>query len=205
MPFPDDLLNPIEGPNPSRANLRYDPLYDKIKEARREEDQPPAGMTERDRKVADSPLVIKLTSDLLINKTKDLQLAAWLTEALLKQKGFGGLKDGLVLCYGLVDKFWDTVFPEWEDGDAQSRGAPLGFVGTKLEIPLKLVPVVEKASYSLLDYQQSREVGYENQEKTDEAKKRRAAFVKEDKITPEMFDKAFEETPKKFYAQSEQD
>ena len=50
------------------------------------------------------------------------------------------------LCYGLVDKFWDTVYPELEDGDAQSRGAPLGFVGTKLEIPLKLVPVVEKAA-----------------------------------------------------------
>ena len=91
MPFPDDLLNPIEGPNPSGANLRYDPVYDKIKEARREEDQPPPGMTERDRKVAENPLVIKLTTDLLTKKTKDLQLAAWLTEALLKQKGFAGL------------------------------------------------------------------------------------------------------------------
>ena len=205
MPFPDDLLNPIEGPNPSGANLRYDPVYDKIKEARREEDQPPPGMTERDRKVAENPVVIKLVTDLLTNKTKDLQLAAWLTEALLKQKGFGGLKDGLGLCYGLVDKFWDTVFPELEDGDAQSRGAPLGFVGTKLEIPLKLVPVVEKVSYSLLDYQQSREVGYEDQAKTDEAKKKRAALVKEGKLTPEAFDKAFEETSKKFYAQAEQD
>ena len=205
MPFPDDLLNPIEGPNPSGANLRYDPVYDKIKEARREEDQPPPGMTERDRKVAENPLVIKLVTDLLTKKTKDLQLAAWLTEALLKQKGFGGLKDGLALCFGLVDKFWDTVFPELEDGDAQSRGAPLGFVGTKLEIPLKLVPVVEKASYSLLDYQQSREVGYEDQAKSDDVKKKRAALVKEGKLTPEAFDKVFEETPKKFYAQAEQD
>jgi type VI secretion system protein ImpA len=205
MPFPDDLLNPIEGPNPSGANLRYDPVYDKIKEARREEDQPPPGMTERDRKVAENPLVIKLVTDLLTKRTKDLQLAAWLTEALLKQKGFGGLKDGLALCYGIVDKFWDSVYPELEDGDAESRGAPLGFVGTKLEIPLKLVPVVEKASYSMLDYQQSREVGYEDQAKTDEAKKKRAALVKEGKLTPEAFDKAFEETPKKFYAQAEQD
>jgi type VI secretion system protein ImpA len=205
MPFPDDLLNPIEGPNPSGSNLRYEPVYDKIKEARREEDQPPPGMTERDRKVADNPLVIKLTTDLLTNKSKDLQLAAWLTEALLKRRGFAGLKDGLGLCYGFVDKFWDTVYPELEDGDAQSRGAPLGFVGTKLEIPLKLVPVVEKAAYGLLDYQQSREVGYEDQAKTDDAKKKRAALVKEGKLTPEIFDKAFEETPKKFYAQAEQD
>jgi len=205
MPFPDDLLIPIEGPNPSGANLRYDPLYDKIKEGRREEDQPPPGMTERDRKVADNPLVIKLTTDLLTKKTKDLQLAAWLTEALLKQKGFGGLKDGLALCHGLIDKFWETLYPELEDGDAQSRGAPLGFIGTKLEIPVKLVPVVEKQSYSLLDYEQAREVGYEELAKADDVKKKRAQAVKEGKLTPEVFDKTFEETPKKFYAQAEKD
>ena len=205
MPFPDDLLKPIEGPNPSGVNLRYDPIYDKIKEARREEDQPPPGMTEHDRKLADNPLVIKLTTDLLTKKTKDLQLAAWFTEASLKQKGFTGLKDGLGLCCGLVENFWETVYPEIEDGDAQSRGAPLGFVGTKLEIPLKLVPIVEKAGYSLLDYQQSRETGYEDQAKSDEAKKKRAVLVNEGKLTPEAFDKAFEETPKKFYAQAEQD
>jgi type VI secretion system protein ImpA len=105
----------------------------------------------------------------------------------------------------LVDKFWDSVYPELEDGDAQSRGAPLGFVGTKLEIPIKIVPVVEKAPYSLLDYEQSRDVGFEDQAKTDEAKKKRAHLVKEGKLTPELFDKAFEETPKKFYAQAEQD
>jgi len=205
MPFPDDLLIPIEGPNPSGSNLRYDPVYDKIKEARREEAQPPPGMTERDRKLADNPLVIKLTTDLLTKKTKDLQVAAWLTEAWLKKQGFAGLKDGLALCFGLVDKFWDTVYPELEDGDSQSRGGPLGFVGTKLEIPIKSVPLVEKAPFSLFDYDQSREVGYEDQAKTDEAKKTRAALVKEGKVTPEQFDKAFEETPKKFYAQAEQD
>jgi len=205
MPFPDDLLIPIEGENPSGANLRYDPLYDKIKEARREEDQPPPGMTEKDRKVADNPLVIKLATDLLTKKTKDLQLAAWLTEAWLRQKGFGGLQDGLALCQGLVDKFWDTLYPELEDGDSQSRGAPLGFIGTKLGIPVKLVPVVEKQLYSLLDYDQAREVGYEDLAKTDDAKKKRAQAVKEGKLTPEVFDKTFEETPKKFYAQAEKD
>jgi len=205
MPFPDELLNPIEGPNPSGANLRYDPIYDKIKEARREEDQPPAGMTERDRKVADNVLVIKLSTEALTNKTKDLQIAAWLTEAMLKRNGFGGLRGGLALCHGLIEKFWDTLYPELEDGDASSRGAPLGFIGRKLEIPVKLVPVVEKATYSLLDYQQSRDVAYEDQAKADDAKKRRAQHIKENKLTPENFDKAFEDTPKKFYAQAEQD
>jgi len=205
MPLPDDLLIPIEGSNPSGANLRYDPVYDKIKEARREELQPPPGMTEQDRKVADNLQVIKLATELLTKRTKDLQVAAWFTEASLKQRGFAGLKDGLGVCLGLVEKFWDTLYPEIEDGDAEQRGAPLGFVGTKLDLPLKLVPMVEKAKYGLLDYQQSKEVGYEDQAKTDDAKKKRAALVKDGKLTPEAFDKAFEETPKKFYAQAEKD
>src|SRR5215467_10163913 len=205
MPFPDELLNPIEGPNPSGANLRYDPAYDKIKEARREEAQPPPGMSEQDRKVSDNAQVIRLTTELLTTKTKDLQLAAWLTEASLKKTSFGKLKDDLTLCCGLVEKFWDTVYPEIEDGDAESRGAPLGFVGLKLDIPLKLIPVVEKTKYGVLDYQQSKEVGYEDQVKGDEAKKKRAAQIKEGKLAPELFDKAFEETPKKFYAQAEKD
>src|ERR1700680_261521 len=147
MPLPDDLLNPIEGPNPSGANLRYDPVYDKIKEARREEVQPPPGMGEQDRKVADNVQVIKLTTELLTKKTKDLQIAAWFTEASLKQRGFAGLKDGLGLCCGLVEKFWDTLYPQVEDGDVEARGAPLGFVGTKLDIALKLVTGEEEARY----------------------------------------------------------
>jgi type VI secretion system protein ImpA len=205
MPFPDDLLNPIEGPSPSGASLRYDPVYDKIKEARREESQPPPGMTQQDRKVSDNAQVIRLTTDLLTSKSKDLQLAAWFVEASLKQRGFGGLKDGLILCLGLVTKFWDTLYPEIEDGDVESRAAPLGFVGTKLDIPLKLVPIVEKQRYSLLDYEQSRKIGYEDQAKTDEAKKSRTQAVKDGKLIPEAFDKTFEETPKKFYLQAEQD
>src|SRR5580693_10127184 len=104
MPLPDDLLQPIPGENPSGASLRYDPVYDKIKEARREEAQPPPGMTEQDRKVADNNQVIKLTTDLLTNKSKDLQLAAWYTEALLKHRGYGGLREGLEECLGLIDK-----------------------------------------------------------------------------------------------------
>ena len=44
----------------------------------------------------------------------------------------------------MVEKFWDTVYAEMDDGDAQPRAAPLGVLGTKLEIPLKLAPVVER-------------------------------------------------------------
>jgi type VI secretion system protein ImpA len=205
MPYPDDLLNPIDGPNPSGADLRYT-LYDAIKEARREEAVPPPGMTERDRKVADNPLVIKLTTEALTKKTKDLWLAAWLTEAWLKQVGFGGLRDGLALCHGLLEKFWDTLYPAMEDGDAELRTAPLELVGTRLDLALKGVRLVDKERYGLTDFQQSRKLGYEADAKTPEAKQARAsAIANEGKVAPEAFDKCFEETPKAFYAKAEKD
>ncbi len=204
MPSMEDLLKPIEGPNPSGENLRY-VIHDAVKEARREEAVPPPGMTESDRKVSDNPLVIKLTTDALSKKTKDLWLAAWLTEAWLKQSGFPGLKDGLTLCCGLVENFWDTVYPETEDGDADMRAAPLEFVGTRLEIPLKSVRVVEKAPYGFNDVQEARKLGREADTRSDEAREARAAAIQEGKIALEVIDKCFEESTKAFYAKTEKD
>jgi len=204
MPLADDLLNPIDESNPSGADLRYT-LYDTVKEARREEAVPPPGMTERDRKVADNPLVIKLTTEALTKKTKDLWLAAWLTEAWLKQGGFSGLREGLALCHGLVEKFWDTLYPAIEDGDAEVRAAPLEFLGTKLDLGLKGVRLVEKEPYGFTDVQESRKLGNEADAKTNEAKQARAVAIQQGKVAPEVVDKCFEETPKAFYAKAEKD
>lgn len=89
MPLREDLLTPIPGDNPSGPNLRYDPVYDQIKEARRE-DEGEQGVFHREAKKADVKLVIKLAGDTLATRSKDLQLAAWLTEALLRREGFPG-------------------------------------------------------------------------------------------------------------------
>jgi type VI secretion system protein ImpA len=209
MPLVDDLLNPIDGSNPSGADLRidvrYEEIYLQIKEARREEVVPPVGMTESDRKVADNPLVIKLITKALSEITKDLQLAVWLTDAWLKQNGFRGFRDGLTLCQGLVEKFWDTLYPAIDDGDAGFRVAPLEFLATRFEIPLKSVPLVDKEPYGFTDVKESRKLGREVDAKSDEAKKARAAAIKQGKIPLEILDKRFEETPKDFYASLEKD
>src|SRR5271169_1503907 len=114
MPLREDLLNPIPGENPSGASLRYDPLYDKIKEARREDDDAPQGEWAHERKLADWKQVIKLAGDALATQSKDLQLAAWLTEAALRNEGFPGLLAGLKTLQGLVENFWETLYPEIE-------------------------------------------------------------------------------------------
>src|SRR5271166_4124050 len=207
MPLQEDLLNPIAGENPSGQDVRYDTkllVYDKIKEARRQDDDLAQGAWEHERKVADYALVRKLAQEALATRTKDLQLAAWLTESALRTEGFPGLLQGLVLCHGLIDKFWDTLYPPLEDGDSELRAAPLDWLGSALEIPLKNTPLV-RAGYDWLKMKESRVVGYEDQAKSDKEKKARAKLLAEGKLAPEAFDKAFVETPKAFYLQAEKD
>ena len=63
MPLREDILNPIAGDNPSGQSLRYAPVYDKIKEARREDDELAQGAWQHERKVADWVQVSRLCQD----------------------------------------------------------------------------------------------------------------------------------------------
>jgi type VI secretion system protein ImpA len=198
----EELLQPIPGENPSGADLRYEPIYNEIKEARRQDDEAPQGQWERVRKLAEWPLVIRLSSSAIAQKSKDLQLAAWLTEALLKQEGYGGLRSGLDLIGGLIEKFWDTLYPEIEDGDVEMRAAPLSWVGLKLDIAIRNVPLA-RAGHDFFKYNESQlTVGYEAGCGGDYRKlEARKAAIAEGKLSGEEWDKAFEETPKPFYKQ----
>jgi type VI secretion system protein ImpA len=192
----DELLQPIPGANPSGQDLRYDPVYDAIKEARREDDNLNQGAWQTERKVADLPKAISLCTDTLKKRTKDLQIAAWLTDAQLRKEGFPGLAMGLKVCHGMLDKFWDTLYPLIEEDDLELRAAPLTI---KLELAVRLSPL-NREGHSWLLYTESRKVGYEDQAKDPNQKKaRQAAIDKEKKLPPEAFDKSFNETPKAFY------
>jgi type VI secretion system protein ImpA len=207
MPLREDILAPIAGENPSGIDLRYDNkllIHDKIKEARRQDDDLSQGAWQSERKTADFPFVVKLAQDTLATVSKDLQVAAWLTEALLQTERFDGLRQGLDLTHKLMTEFWETVYPVIEEGDRELRAVPLAWIGSKLDFPLRSTPVCA-AGYSWFIYKDSRVVGYEDQAKTDKDKKNRSAMLANGKIAPEVFDKAFAETPKAFYVKAEKD
>ncbi len=199
MPLPDTLLDPIPGDNPSGRNLRYDPLYDKVREARREEEDLPQGDWSRDIKKADWPLVFKLTTDALTNKTKDLQLAVWLVEAHLRREHVAGLREGLDLLRTFMENFWDTLYPEMEDGDPEFRAAPLVWVGSKLDLAVRRLPLT-KNKLDVFKFQESRRVGYEADCQGNDAKTAaRAAAIEEKKCAAEEFDEAARATGNAFY------
>jgi type VI secretion system protein ImpA len=199
MPLRKDLLNPISAGKPSGDNLRYAPVYDKIKEARREDDDAPQGDWKVERKVADWPLTIKLISDTLATQSKDLQLTAWLAEAMLRREGVAGLREVLDLIRGYLETFWETLHPELEDGDAEYRAGPLQWVGDRLESAVKRSGLT-RSGLDWFQYKESRAVGTEEAAaESDDKQRARLDAIADGKIPQEQFDKAFEETPKKFY------
>jgi type VI secretion system protein ImpA len=198
MPLPEGLLNPIPGDNPSGKTLRYDGVYDKIREARREEDVLPQGDWSREVKKADFPLVIKLATEALSAKSKDLQLAAWLTEAVVSRDHIAGLREGLDLLRGFLETFWDTLYPEIEDGDLEFRAGPLGWVGSKLDGPVRRLPLT-KSKFDYFKYQESRRVGYEADALSEDRAAARATAIAEKKCTAEEFDEAVRATGDAYY------
>ncbi|HEY1986672.1 MAG TPA: type VI secretion system protein TssA [Terracidiphilus sp.] len=208
MPLREDILVPIAGENPAGVDLRYDTkllIFDKIKESRRQDDNLAQGDWQSERKTANFPLVVKLAQDTLATVSKDLQLAAYLTEALLQTERFSGLRQGLDITYRLLTEFWDSVYPLPEEDDRELRARPLSWIGSQLDFPLRSAPVVSAGGYSLISYKDSRVVGYEDQVKNDKDRKARNALIDSGKVAPEVFDKAFADTPKVFYLNAEKE
>jgi type VI secretion system protein ImpA len=203
MPSPpivdvEALLAPIAGENPAGKDVRYDGTHDAIKEARRADDSLTQGEWVREIKTADWSAVIGIGTEALATKSKDLRVASWLTEALAKRYGFPGLRDGLRLMRELQERFWDTLYPENEEGDLETRAAPLVWLNEELPLTIRQVPVTQGVSgqnYAWLDWAESREVdniGRQDQEAM-------AAALADGKITGEQFDKTVETTSLAYY------
>ena len=204
MPLRDDLLNPIPGDNPSGVSLRYERVYDQIKEARTEDDDSiPTGAWARTIKKADYNQVIKLAGEALASKSKDLQLAAWLTEAHVKKEGIGLVQPCFKLMQDLQEQFWDTLYPEIEDGDAGMRAMPIEWAANRVATILHEAPIT-RDGVNYYQYKDSRAIGYEADAEYNDAKTaQRQQAIADGKLTGEDFDKSFNATPKSWYVQME--
>ncbi len=196
----DAVLAPIPGDNPAGENLRYTAVYDEIYEAMREEEQDLRESWMADTKQADWDKVIMLSVNALTYKTKDLTIGVWLTQALVKIKGFTGLTTGLRILTGLLTEFWEHLYPEIEDDDIDFRAGPIENLSDKVSLNIMEIPLTDATvtpGYSLLQWQESRMVGYENENK--ENRDRREEQINEGKITAEDFDSAVWKSSFAFY------
>lgn len=205
------LLTPIAGENPAGENLQYSGLYDEIKEARRADDNLEKGDWQHEIKVAEWGKVVELGTEALATKTKDLQICAWLVEALVELHGFAGMRDGLRLMRGLHEQFWDQAFPEVDEGDMDARANALSFMDTRVEMPLKRVLLTKSGTgvdYNFLQWEDSTRFEIpENVDALDQDALTRVAALRaqaeaEGRTTGEEWRKAKNATRRAFYEET---
>jgi type VI secretion system protein ImpA len=153
----ETLLAPVPGDDPCGLSLRYEGTYDRIREARREDDPTlPLGEWETKLKIADFATVDRLCQDAL-KKSKDLQIAAWLAEAWLRRFRLRGLVHGLSLVAALVERYWQGLHPELgDDADPEARVALFEWMDDFYSTRVRRMPLAEgndASPFSLLDWE----------------------------------------------------
>ena len=196
----EELLKPIPGANPAGKSAREGKDFDGLKEARREEEALSQGEWKREIKTADWQKVIQISTRILSGESKDLEVAVWLLEGLVKRHGFAGLRDGLRVISELHARFWDSFFPVIEDGDHEVRTGRLEVLNKLLPPAIKFVPLVVSSggsSYTFWQYKESQDVENLRRGAASDAEKRRQLdeVLKEGKLDGDKFDKAVAGTP----------
>jgi type VI secretion system protein ImpA len=164
----DSLLAPIPGDDPAGSRLPYEVAHE-LDEARKEENPddfaPDDPMRPAEFKKADWPGLVRLAEKTLRETSKDLLVAARLTEGLVKLHGFAGLRDALRLLRQLVEVCWDRLRPPIEDGDMEVRAGPFEWLdvpdkGARFPTSLRRVPFVTSEDgqpLGWLDWKQSQD------------------------------------------------
>ncbi|HQS84333.1 MAG: hypothetical protein B7Y25_04010 [Alphaproteobacteria bacterium 16-39-46] len=157
----DPILVPLAGTKPAGEFLAYDPIYNKIRLARQEDDPSlPQGVWKKSLKVSDFKEVEKITTEALSTRSKDFQLMVWLIEAWVKLYQLQGLIRGLKLLNALCLTFWETGYPPLKRGDNDYRLAPFHWLNEKLsarisEIFISETSLSEPISYRFLDWKEA--------------------------------------------------
>jgi type VI secretion system protein ImpA len=207
------LLAPIPGEKPAGVDLRADtsPVSDyyTIRDARKAASDAERRIDKGDES-AEPPIwhpVLERATRVLAEKTKDLEVTAYLIESLARLRGFPGIRDGYRLARELVEQFWDGLHPVSVGGEIQERFSHILYLNG-LEGPGTLIVPVRKialtaatsvGTFNLTHHQQARSLA-----QLADAKLRQKR-IDEGAITFEKIQKAVAETPAKFYTELVED
>ena len=127
----NELLAPIPGSDPAGSDASFSDQFDRIREARRADDPNLAqGEWQTELKVADWREAQSLSEDILLRTSKDLQAAVWLAEAAISRDGLEGARDSFSLLAGLLETYWEGLYPRADDGDLEERAGKLAWFAT---------------------------------------------------------------------------
>ncbi|ANQ84478.1 hypothetical protein dqs_1430 [Azoarcus olearius] len=181
--FRAGLMAPISAANPAGEDLCYTPLFDDIRNARHADDDALGqGEWTHAVKAADWPRVVELCRTALCARSKDLQLAVWYVDALVRHQHWPALEFGLGFLSDLLDGFWAVVHPLPDGGDWGERTARLEWLGRQLADQVAALPLIadEVRSYSLHDYRTA--IERENRPDADSAAGEPAAAIDAERL-----------------------
>ena len=112
----NSLLEEISAELPCGEDLEYDPEFGELQRAAQGKPGQEFGSTKIPAQEADWP-VVKSKAIALFDRTKDLRVALYLTRSLLHTEGLIGLRDGLTLIQGLLERYWEMVHPQLDPAD----------------------------------------------------------------------------------------
>jgi type VI secretion system protein ImpA len=162
------ILAPLAGDQPTGVDLRQDfsptSIYFRLRDARAQardaERQADSQGGEEGQPTLWRP-VVTMAIGALKSNSKDLEIATWLTEALVRIAGLRGLTEGASVIAGLVERHWDGLFPVPDEGGMESRVTAVaglsgqGADGTLMQ-PLRKVSLFQRpdgSPFSLWQYQ----------------------------------------------------
>ncbi|MET3132991.1 type VI secretion system protein ImpA [Oxalobacteraceae bacterium GrIS 1.11] len=158
----DQLLMPISADRAAGEDLSFSADLDAIALARRFDDPSlDQGEWVTELKEADWGFVAERCGTLLANKSKDLRLAVWLTEASAKNDHLRGLAEGFKLLAGLCEQYWDQgLYPESDDGDHEQRIGNLSWVLGRTPALVREMTLTEgrATAYSTIDFEVARKL-----------------------------------------------
>lgn len=112
----DYLLDEVSPEYPCGKNLEEDSVFLQLEDAMRFVEERQMGDSILPAEEPDWKLVHKLAMQLL-EQTRDIQVAMYLTCSLLRSNGLDGFNQGLSLLNGWLDKYWDLVYPQQDAED----------------------------------------------------------------------------------------
>lgn len=209
------LLTPIDGDLSVGNDLRDDTShasdYSQIKDARRAaRDAERNNMFDGDNTEAHEhwQKIFSLAPKVIEKQAKDLEIACWLTEALVRKSGFQGLKDGFSLIRQLVENFWEQgLYPVEDEDGIETRVAPIAGLNGEgadgvLLTPIRNSMITEDASYepfSLWQYQQAVDISRLSDERKQQDQIERNGF------SLETIEKAVAQSSNEYYAELHDD
>ncbi len=182
--------------------MSFSAEFDAIQEARRSDDPSlEQGEWVTSIKEADWKLAAETCAALLSERTKDLRLVSWLTEALAKLHGAGGLNAGLRVMHALTESLWDQLHPQAEGGDQEERIGNISWLVSRCSPLVSEFPILKHKSgaYSLQDLETARSLQGLLERNPD------AASEHAHKTSMQQIREAQRSTPSSFFIQTQED